>query len=60
LEYAVDFSLVFSFQAIDVETLREACLRYILDRQPTVAAVGPTEGLPEYNVIRSAMHWLGG
>ena len=30
----------------------------MLVRCPAVAAVGPTENLPDYNAIRSGMYWL--
>ncbi|XP_053618906.1 cytochrome b-c1 complex subunit 1, mitochondrial-like [Plodia interpunctella] len=38
--------------------LREVCDKYIYDRCPAVAGVGPTENLPEYNRIRSGTYWL--
>jgi hypothetical protein len=33
-------------------------MKYIYDRCPVVAGVGPTENLPDYNVVRSGMYWL--
>uniref|UniRef100_A0A8D0GGB2 Cytochrome b-c1 complex subunit 1, mitochondrial n=1 Tax=Sphenodon punctatus TaxID=8508 RepID=A0A8D0GGB2_SPHPU len=44
--------------AVDAETVREVCSKYLYDRCPAVAAVGPIEALPDYNRIRSAMYWL--
>jgi len=41
--------------AVDAATLREVCMKYIYDRCPVVAAVGPIEGLTDYQVIRSEM-----
>ncbi|XP_053624709.1 cytochrome b-c1 complex subunit 1, mitochondrial-like [Plodia interpunctella] len=38
--------------------VREVCYQYLYDKCPVVAAVGPSEGLPEYNRIRSGMYWL--
>lgn len=38
--------------------IREVCNRYLYDRCPAVAAVGPTEGLPDYTRIRAGMYWL--
>ncbi|XP_058844213.1 cytochrome b-c1 complex subunit 1, mitochondrial-like [Acipenser ruthenus] len=44
--------------AIDAKTIRDVCSKYIYDKCPAVAAVGPIEQLPDYNRIRSAMYWL--
>jgi len=44
--------------AVDAATVKEVCMQYIYDRCPAVAAVGPVEQLPDYNVIRSSMFWL--
>ncbi|XP_067908327.1 mitochondrial-processing peptidase subunit beta-like [Heterodontus francisci] len=44
--------------AIDAQVLRDVCTRYIYDKCPAIAAVGPIEQLPDYNRIRSAMYWL--
>jgi len=38
--------------------LRDVCSKYIYDKCPAVAAVGPIEQLPDYNRMRSAMYWL--
>uniref|UniRef100_A0A8W7PPI2 Mitochondrial-processing peptidase subunit beta n=1 Tax=Anopheles coluzzii TaxID=1518534 RepID=A0A8W7PPI2_ANOCL len=47
-------------QRIDSVTaakVREVAMKYIFDRCPAVAAVGPVENLPDYMRIRSSMHW---
>lgn len=44
--------------AVSAKTLRDVCSKYIYDKCPAVAAVGPIEQLPDYNRIRSAMYWL--
>ncbi|KAK6482662.1 mitochondrial-processing peptidase subunit beta-like [Huso huso] len=44
--------------AIDAKTIKDVCTRYIYDKCPAVAAVGPIEQLPDYNRIRSGMYWL--
>jgi len=44
--------------AVDAKQVRDTCYKYIYDRCPVVAAVGPTEAVPDYNVIRSGMYWL--
>jgi hypothetical protein len=33
-------------------------MKYIYDKCPAVAGVGPVEALPDYNRIRSSMYWL--
>ncbi|XP_050361222.1 cytochrome b-c1 complex subunit 1, mitochondrial-like [Nymphalis io] len=40
------------------DTIKDVCFKYIYDKCPAVAAVGPTETLPHYNRIRSGMYWL--
>lgn len=44
--------------AVSVQNIRDVCMKYIYDRCPAVAAVGPVEALPEYGRIRSSMYWL--
>ncbi|KAM7360477.1 ubiquinol-cytochrome c reductase core protein 1 [Cochliomyia hominivorax] len=44
--------------AVDVQNVRDVAMKYIYDRCPAVAAVGPVENLPDYNRIRSSMYWL--
>uniref|UniRef100_A0A8C3UDT2 Mitochondrial-processing peptidase subunit beta n=1 Tax=Catharus ustulatus TaxID=91951 RepID=A0A8C3UDT2_CATUS len=45
-------------EAIDAQTIREICTKYICDKHPAVAAVGPIEQLPEYSKICSGMNLL--
>ncbi|XP_013772662.1 mitochondrial-processing peptidase subunit beta-like [Limulus polyphemus] len=45
-------------EAVNAKIVQEVCTKYIYDRCPAVAAVGPVEGLPDYNRIRSSMYWL--
>ncbi|XP_028667409.1 mitochondrial-processing peptidase subunit beta [Erpetoichthys calabaricus] len=45
-------------EAINSKTIREVCSKYIYDKCPAIAAVGPIEQLPDYNRIRSGMYWL--
>jgi hypothetical protein len=45
-------------QNVTAKDVREVALKYIYDRCPAVAAVGPVENLPDYNRIRSSMYWL--
>lgn len=44
--------------AVDVETVKAVCTKYIYDRCPAVAGVGPVENLPDYARLRSSMYWL--
>ncbi|MBN3301654.1 TTLL3 monoglycylase, partial [Amia calva] len=44
--------------AVTPKLLRDVCSKYIYDKCPALAAVGPIEQLPDYNRIRSAMYWL--
>jgi len=44
--------------SVTAENIRDVAMKYIYDRCPAVAAVGPVENLPEYNRIRSSMYWL--
>lgn len=44
--------------AITAEKVREVCMKYIYDRCPAVAGVGPIEGLTDYNVTRKRMYWI--
>ncbi|XP_054911626.1 mitochondrial-processing peptidase subunit beta [Poeciliopsis prolifica] len=46
--------------AIDANTIKEVCTKYIYNRAPAIAAVGPIEQLPDYNQIRSGMFWMRG
>lgn len=45
-------------QKVTAKDVQEVALKYIYDRCPAVAAVGPVENLPDYNRIRSSMYWL--
>ncbi|MCI4375381.1 hypothetical protein PGIGA_G00108900 [Pangasianodon gigas] len=44
--------------AVTPKIVRDVCSKYIYDKCPAVAAVGPIEQLPDYNRMRSAMYWL--
>jgi processing peptidase subunit beta len=44
--------------AVDAQMVRDTCMKYIYDKCPAVAGVGPVEALPDYNRIRGAMYWL--
>ncbi|KAM3914383.1 cytochrome b-c1 complex subunit 1, mitochondrial [Leptodactylus fuscus] len=44
--------------AVTTKSLRDIAFKYLYDRCPAVASVGPIEQVPDYNRIRSAMYWL--
>ncbi|VDL43877.1 unnamed protein product [Hymenolepis diminuta] len=44
--------------AIDGNRLREVCSKYVFDRCPAVASIGPIESLPDYNRIRDQTWWI--
>ncbi|XP_072571816.1 cytochrome b-c1 complex subunit 1, mitochondrial-like [Paramormyrops kingsleyae] len=44
--------------AVTAKMVRDVCSKYIYDKCPAVAAVGPIEQLPDYNRVRSSMYWL--
>merc|ERR1719402_1345820 len=43
---------------IDAKMVKDICTKYIYDKCPAVAGVGPVEQLPDYNRVRGAMYWL--
>ncbi|EDL03197.1 mCG6419, isoform CRA_d [Mus musculus] len=44
--------------AVDAETVRRVCTKYIHDKSPAIAALGPIERLPDFNQICSNMRWI--
>eukprot|EP00730_Choanoeca_flexa_P000609 TRINITY_DN10267_c0_g1_i2.p1 TRINITY_DN10267_c0_g1~~TRINITY_DN10267_c0_g1_i2.p1 ORF type:complete len:491 (+),score=134.11 TRINITY_DN10267_c0_g1_i2:51-1523(+) len=44
--------------AVDSAAVRDVMAKYVYDRCPAVAAVGPIEQVPDYNRLRSSMVWL--
>lgn len=44
--------------AVDAKMVRDVCSKYIYDKCPAIAAVGPIEQLLDYNRLRSAMYWV--
>ncbi|CAG9796961.1 unnamed protein product [Diatraea saccharalis] len=45
-------------ESVTAQNVRDVCYKYLFDRCPVVAAVGPCEGLPDYTRIRGGMYWL--
>jgi len=44
--------------AVDVNLVKEVAFKYIYDKCPVIAAVGPVENLTDYNRVRSQMYWV--
>jgi len=47
-----------AIDSISAKTVRDVCSKYIYDKCPVVASIGPVEGLPDYNRLRAAMYWM--
>ncbi|XP_064604939.1 LOW QUALITY PROTEIN: mitochondrial-processing peptidase subunit beta-like [Liolophura sinensis] len=45
-------------EAVDANAVKRVCMKYIYDKCPAIAAVGPIEQLLDYNRIRGGMYWL--
>ncbi|KAF7998601.1 hypothetical protein HCN44_011009 [Aphidius gifuensis] len=45
-------------ESVTAKTIHDVGMKYIYDHCPVVAAVGPVENLPDYNLIRSGMYWI--
>jgi len=52
------YELEARINSVTPEDVRDVCNKYIYDKCPAVASVGPIENLPDYNRIRSCMYWL--
>jgi len=44
--------------SVTAQNVQDVMMKYIYDKCPAVAAIGPVEGLPDYNRIRGSMYWL--
>ncbi|CAH8481267.1 unnamed protein product [Heterobilharzia americana] len=50
--------LLARIDALTDEHIRETCSKYLFDKCPAVAAIGPVETLPDYGCIRDQTWWL--
>ncbi|CAH0402105.1 unnamed protein product [Chilo suppressalis] len=50
--------IYFNLKGINYLNIKAAMEKWIYDRCPAVAAVGPTECLPDYTRIRAGQYWL--
>lgn len=44
--------------SVTAKDVQDVLMKYVYDKCPAVAAVGPVEGLTDYNRLRSALYWL--
>ncbi|XP_042064420.1 probable mitochondrial-processing peptidase subunit beta, mitochondrial [Salvia splendens] len=44
--------------AVDTSTIKRVANRFIFDRDVAISAVGPVQGLPDYNWFRRRTYWL--
>jgi len=44
--------------AVDAALVKEVMFKYVYDKCPAYAAVGPVEAFPDYNNVRSGMYWI--
>jgi len=47
-----------AIDAVDAKAVKDVFMKYFYDKCPAVASVGPTEGVTDYNLIRSRMYWM--
>ena len=47
-----------NIQSVTLNQLKDVCTKYIYNRCPAIAAVGPIEAMTDYNRVRSNMYWL--
>lgn len=45
-------------QKLTATNIRDVMMKYVYDVCPVIAAVGPVETLPDYNILRAGMYWL--
>jgi len=47
-----------TIDAITTQDVKNACMKYVYDKCPAVASVGPTEAVQDYNIVRSRLYWM--
>ncbi|KAL7100996.1 hypothetical protein ACP275_08G029600 [Erythranthe tilingii] len=55
IPYAEIFARI---DAVDASTIKRVANRFIFDRDVAITAVGPIQGLPDYNWFRRRTYWL--
>ncbi|XP_077211416.1 putative mitochondrial-processing peptidase subunit beta, mitochondrial [Tasmannia lanceolata] len=55
----IPFAELFArIDAVDASTIKRVANRFIFDRDVAIAAMGPIQGLPDYNWFRRRTYWL--
>ncbi|WKA04710.1 hypothetical protein VitviT2T_022720 [Vitis vinifera] len=55
----IPFAELFArIDAVDASTVKRVANRFIFDRDVAIAAMGPIQGLPDYNWFRRRTYWL--
>ncbi|KAF8399575.1 hypothetical protein HHK36_015442 [Tetracentron sinense] len=55
----IPFAELFArIDAVDASTIKRVANRFIFDRDIAIAAMGPIQGLPDYNWFRRRTYWL--
>ncbi|XP_052197049.1 probable mitochondrial-processing peptidase subunit beta, mitochondrial [Diospyros lotus] len=55
----IPFAELFArIDAVDASTVKRVANRFIFDRDVAISAVGPIQGLPDYNWFRRRTYWL--
>ncbi|KAA8547923.1 hypothetical protein F0562_004352 [Nyssa sinensis] len=55
----IPFAELFArIDAVDASTVKRVANRFIFDRDVAIAAMGPVQGLPDYNWFRRRTYWL--
>jgi len=44
--------------AVSARTIRDVCMKYVYDKCPAIASIGPVDAVPDYNRLRAGMYWL--
>ena len=53
--YPISFCIHLFLQSVQVSDVKRVMNNYVWSKNPVVAAVGPTEGLPDYSNIKEKM-----
>ncbi|XP_042502928.1 probable mitochondrial-processing peptidase subunit beta, mitochondrial [Macadamia integrifolia] len=55
----IPFAELFArIDAVDASTVKRVANRFVFDRDVAIAAMGPIQGLPDYNWFRRRTYWL--
>ncbi|KAL7261469.1 hypothetical protein ACSBR1_000006 [Camellia fascicularis] len=55
----IPFAKLFArIDAVDASTVKGVAIRFIFDQDVAIIAIGPIQGLPDYNWFRRRIYWL--